>query len=216
MRLFQSSVVRALCAIVIGGLLSAYPTETAKWVIILIGIIFFVSGAVSCGSYLHYKLHALDTDVTVSDAAGNVVRPAGPMFPIVGIGSLVFGLVLTLLPDTFRDLLVYILAVVLIIGAVQQLVVLDRARRIGSLPWMFWVCPSLVLVAGVVAICRPSWAVALPIYLVGISMMLYGVVEIVNILKIRKLRKALQQQSEQVAKQEEIQEAEEEMILLHK
>ena len=206
MRLFQSSPFRALCAIVIGGLLSAYPTETAKWVIIVIGIIFFVSGAVSCGSYLHYKLHALDKDVTVSDAEGNVLRPAAPMFPIVGIGSLVFGLVLTLLPDTFRDLLVYILAVVLILGAVQQLVVLDRARRMGSLPWMFWVCPSLVLVAGVVAICRPSWAVALPIYLVGISMMLYGVVEFINLLKIRKLRKALLQQSEP----EEVQEVEEE------
>lgn len=193
MKLFQSSLFRALCAIAIGGLLSAYPVETAKWVIIVIGAIFLCSGIASCAAYFLARPRGLEEGVIVSDAQGNVVRPAAPAFPIVGIGSLILGLILMLMPDTFRDLLVYILSVVLIIGAVSQLVMLDRALKMGTLPWTFWVCPSLVLVAGIVALLRPAWAAAFPIYLVGISMMLYGVVEMINTIKIHKLRKAIQE-----------------------
>ncbi len=192
MRIFQSSLFRALCAIAIGGLLTGYPVETAKWVIIAIGALFLCSGIASCVGYFLAKPHALEEGVTLSDASGNIIRPAAPSFPVVGIGSLILGLILMLMPDTFRDLLVYILAVVLIVGAISQLVALDRARRIGHLPWMFWVCPSLVLLAGVVAIFRPAWAVAFPIYLVGVSMILYGVVEIINLIKIHQLKKAVQ------------------------
>lgn len=192
MRIFQSSLFRALCAIAIGGLLTGYPVETAKWVIIAIGALFLCSGIASCAGYFLAKPHALEEGVTLSDASGNIIRPAAPSFPVVGIGSLILGLILMLMPDTFRDLLVYILAVVLIVGAISQLVALDRARRIGHLPWMFWVCPSLVLLAGVVAIFRPAWAVAFPIYLVGVSMILYGVVEIINLIKIHQLKKAVQ------------------------
>ncbi len=191
MRIIQSSLFRALCAIAIGGLLSAYPVETAKWVIIAIGALFLCSGIASCAVYFLAKPHALEEGVTLSDADGRVIRPAAPTFPIVGIGSLILGLILMLMPETFRDLLVYILAVVLIIGAVSQLVALDRARRIGHLPWAFWVCPSLVLLAGVLAVFRPSWVVAFPIYLVGISMILYGVVEIINLIKIHRLKTAV-------------------------
>ncbi len=191
MRIIQSSLFRALCAIAIGGLLSAYPVETAKWVIIAIGALFLCSGIASCAVYFLAKPHALEEGVTLSDAAGRIIRPAAPTFPIVGVGSLILGLILMLMPETFRDLLVYILAVVLIIGAVSQLVALDRARRIGHLPWAFWVCPSLVLLAGVLAVFRPSWVVAFPIYLVGISMILYGVVEIINLIKIHRLKTAV-------------------------
>ena len=59
-------------------------------------------------------------------------------------------------------------------------------------------------VAAIMAVCRPAWAVALPVYLVGISMIVYGVVEIVNMFKIRQLRRALKKSNEEFADYTEV------------
>lgn len=204
MRLFQYSTLRALCAIAIGILLSAYPTETAKWVIILIGTLFLCSGAASIACFFVDKGREYDAGINLTDTAGLTKHTPRTPWLVAGAGSFILGLVLTLMPDMFRDLLVYVLAVVLIIGALSQLVMLDHARRMGRLPWSLWLCPSLVLVAAIMAVCRPAWAVALPVYLVGISMIVYGVVEIVNMFKIRQLRRALKKSNEEFADYTEV------------
>lgn len=188
MRILQSSLFRALCAIVIGSLLLAYPGETATWIIILIGVLFLSSGALSCAVYL-MALSKTTPGVSVADADGKVLRPERPTFPIVGIGSLLFGLVLTLMPDTFRDLIVLILAAVLILGGISQLLILDKARRSGKVGWGYWVCPSLILIAGIVALFRPGWVTAVPVIIVGVAMVVYGLTEIVNMIKVHRIKK---------------------------
>lgn len=195
MRILQSSLFRALCAMVIGTLLLLYPGETATWIIILIGILFLSSGVLSCAVYV-IALMRSKPGVTITDASGRVILPERPTFPIVGIGSLVLGLILILMPETFRDILVYLIAVILIVGGIGQLVTLDRLRRVGRVQWGYWICPSLILIAGVVAVFRPTWVTALPVIIVGVAMVVYGLTEIVNLLKARKIRK--QREDEQL------------------
>ena len=51
MKAIQSSVFRALCAIVVGVLLIGYREETVRWITILTGVMFFLSGVISIVSY---------------------------------------------------------------------------------------------------------------------------------------------------------------------
>ena len=98
MRLIQSSIIRAIVAIVIGALLVKYRVETMTWITIAAGILFFISGAISCTAYYFEKEKAAKVP-PITDEKGDIVKANPPIFPIVGIGCAVLGIILTLMPQ---------------------------------------------------------------------------------------------------------------------
>ncbi|MBR0259176.1 MAG: DUF308 domain-containing protein [Prevotella sp.] len=187
MKIFQSSIFRAVCAIVIGVLLVKFPQEGVTWLTIAIGALFLLSGIIALIAYWQAKRHA--GEYTITDKDGRVVRGGQPTFPIVGAGSVILGLVLTLTPNAFINGLMYMLAVVLILGGVTQLMALVAARRLGSVPFGYWIMPSLILLTGLFVILKPMESAELPLLILGWCSILYGVVELINALKIHRLRK---------------------------
>ena len=188
MKIFQSSIFRALCAIVIGVLLVKFPQDGVTWLTMAIGALFLLSGIIALIAYWQAKRHA--GEYTITDQQGRVVRGGQPTFPIVGAGSVILGLVLTLSPNAFVNGLMYMLAAVLILGGVTQLMALVAARRLGSIPFGYWVMPSLILLVGLFVILKPGETAELPLLILGWCSMLYGVVELINALKIYRVRKA--------------------------
>ena len=188
MRIMQSSFFRALCAIVVGGLLIKYREQTVTWMTIVIGVMFLLSGVVSCAAYLSARRR---TDIQqMFDADGRQISGMKPTFPIVGIGSTVLGLILALMPGTFIAWLMYILAAILIMGAVNQFVGLASVSRVMRVGYYYWIMPSLILLVGLVAIVYPSAIASAPLFVIGWCMVLYGVVEAINQLKITRIRKS--------------------------
>lgn len=188
MRVMQSSFFRALCAIVIGGLLIKYREQTVTWMTIVIGVMFLLSGVVSCAAYLSARSRA---DMPqVFDANGNQIAGMKPTFPIVGIGSTVLGLILALMPGTFIAWLMYILAAILIMGAINQFVGLALVSRVVRVGYYYWIMPSLILLVGLIAVVYPSAIASAPLFVIGWCMVLYGVVEAINQLKIMRIRKS--------------------------
>ena len=51
MKVIQCSVVRAVVAIVVGGMLILYRKATLVWMVSITGALFFLSGCLSCLSY---------------------------------------------------------------------------------------------------------------------------------------------------------------------
>ena len=51
MKVLQSSFFRALCALIVGALTIMYRDEAQKWLVIVIGVLFFLSGVISCAVY---------------------------------------------------------------------------------------------------------------------------------------------------------------------
>ena len=103
---------------------------------------------------------------------------------------MILGLVLTLSPNAFVNGLMYMLAAVLILGGVTQLMALVAARRLGSIPFGYWVMPSVILLVGLFVVLKPTESAELPLQVLGWCSMLYGVVELINALKIYRVRKA--------------------------
>lgn len=63
MRILQSALFRALCAIVIGVLLIRYREQTMTWITITIGVLFFLSGIISLTTYFVSRKNTLDVEI---------------------------------------------------------------------------------------------------------------------------------------------------------
>ena len=200
MKVIHSSFFRAICAIIVGALLIEYREQTVTWITIAIGVLFFLSGVISIATYFSAKHHAEKVGV-IFDANGKQITGMRPNFPIVGIGSLILGLILALMPNTFITYLTFILSIILIMGALSQFVNLATARKMGRVSFIFWIFPSIILLVGLLAIIKPSAIASAPLFIIGWTMLIYGIVECINAFKIannkRKWTKAEEVSSEQ-------------------
>lgn len=192
MKVFQSSIFRALCAIVVGALLVKYREQTVTWITIAIGVIFFVSGVISTVAYLSAKRQATKDGVEIYDAKGNRLTRPVPPFPIVGIGSIILGAWLALFPNSFVNGLMFVLAGMLILGALNLFFNLAAATRFSSIGCLWWVLPVAIFLVGITALVKPSTIASAPLFIIGWGMMAYGMVDLVNTIKIHRCRKAFE------------------------
>lgn len=193
MKTLASSLLRALCAIAVGALLVKYREQTVEWITIAIGVLFFVSGVFSCATY--FVARGKKSDIEVYDADDRKLTVTRPVFPIVGLGSLILGIILTIMPMAFVSYLMYLLAAILILGAVSQFVNLIAASRIAHIGLYFWVMPALTLLVGLIAIISPTSIASAPLFVIGWTMIVYGVVEMLNAIKIYQLQRFVERNS---------------------
>ncbi|MBO5251170.1 MAG: DUF308 domain-containing protein [Bacteroidaceae bacterium] len=168
MKTMSYSVIRGICAIVMGLLLVAWPEAAIVYLVIAIGAMFLVPGAVSILGYI-LKGRAL-----------------GAMFPIAGVGSLLFGLWLMISPAFFVGILMYVLGAVLVFAGISQLVQLSNARGWAQVSFGFYVMPVLILIAGLVVLLNPFAAATIPFIILGVSSIVYGITDIINLIRFRK------------------------------
>ncbi len=197
MKILQSSIFRALCAIVIGAMLIKNPDSTVKGISIAIGVLFLVSGVISCVVYFNARIHS--TENAVYDAEGRLITAGRPTFPIVGLGSTILGFVLALMPSAFVTSLMYVLGAILILGALNQFLALVQTRKIAKLSFWYWVCPSLVLLTGVYVMVKPMETAALPLLIIGWCLLFYGVTECVNAFVIHRCKRIVAQMAQRDA-----------------
>lgn len=181
MKLFQSSVFRALCSIAIGVLVLMYPVDIATWIVVAIGAMFLLSGIISCIAYFYAKRQASKRSASVSQLM--------PSYPVVGLGSVILGLILTLRPEAVVDIMVYVLGAMLVLGGVSLLFNLIAVQRFSRVPFFFWICPSLILLIGIVSIVKPEWIAGATMSVIGWCLLLYGVTEVINTIKINSVTK---------------------------
>jgi uncharacterized membrane protein HdeD (DUF308 family) len=196
MRILQSSLFRALSALVIGCLLIKYPDNTVNWITIAIGVLFLLSGIVSLLTYWNALRHV--GEYTIYDAQGRIVAGTKPVFPFVGIGSIILGLILVLMPSQFVTALTYIIGIVLVLGALNLLMALVTARIFARLSFVFWLLPSIVLVVGIYFMVKPLEPASMTMSALGWLSLLYGVTEMVNALKLYRCRREFEKQSTQL------------------
>lgn len=191
MKIFQSAVFRALCSIVVGILLLQYGSLTIQWLTIVIGGIFFATGLISFIIYLSTKKR-LNASESITDADGYHIQRPAPAFPIVGVGSMILGGILIFLPGSFVKGIVVVLALILVLGAVNQLVSLARATKFASVPVLFWIFPLVTFGIGGFILVRPGETIDLVMKLIGWCMIFYGAVEGLDAWKIYSMRKTFE------------------------
>ncbi len=219
MRILQSSLLRSVCAIAVGYMLVIYRHDMVHWMTLIFGALFFISGLISVIAYYVEKRRVQsaaeqwnmmmemrsDSDTTAvvdRERAEQLKALVKPSYPIVGIGSMILGIILAVMPDNFVKGLLYTLSAILILGAINQLVNLITARKFSSIGIVYWLFPIVILLVGIYTVVRPMEMAALPFKLLGWGLVLYGIVECINALKIYRVRKQylkMQQQLEEQA-----------------
>ena len=189
MKIVQSSFFRAICSIIIGVLLLRYPDNTVTWITLAIGIMFLLSGVFSTLAYLNARKNS--SDYVITDIDGRVISKGKPTFPLVGVGSIILGVMLVTSPSVFVEILMYIMGGILILGSLNQFMSLYNARRWGKMAWGFWVAPSLILLAGLYVMFQPMEAASMPMVVIGWCCLLYGASEVVNATKINLKKKGI-------------------------
>lgn len=192
MKLLLYPLLRAVVALVIGFLLIQYPDHTLTGLTVAIGILFLVAGVISIIGWLverHRKpvFTAYDSGVTQQESAA-ISHTA--MFPVVGMGSLVFGLFLCLMPATFVALLMYLIAALLILGALNLYMNLFAMRTMGRVPFAYWILPTVVLLAGIFVVVKPMEAAEVPFIILGWALLVHGVTELICSIKFYAVQRA--------------------------
>lgn len=191
MKVFRSSIFRALGAIVIGALLVKFREQTVTWITVAIGIIFLVSGIISITAWFSAKRKGGTDGVDIYDAQGNLITMPSQPFPIVGLGSVILGGVLAMFPNSFVNGLTYVIAIMLILGALTQFFNLTVARRFATIGLVWWIFPTIVLLVGLIAVVKPSWIASAPLLVLGWCIIVYGVVDLIDSIKIHQCRKQM-------------------------
>lgn len=184
MKYVQSIIFRALSALCVGGLLLAFPDETTRWLVIIIGILFLIPGLVSLAANLR--------------VGGNrdAVRP---LFSIVGIGSFFFGVVLILASSSLIPYMKYVLAIFSVLAGIGFLGGMLAMRRYTRVESFFYVVPLLITLAGLFVLLKntsvtgPDGSTSDPVAntTLGIACLVYGVLNLASAIRFRKIRRQL-------------------------
>lgn len=191
MKILTSAIFRILAALTVGCLLVANPTETLTGITIVIGLVFLISGVISCVAYYIQKRKIKDVEIT--DQQGRHIIGGEP-FPIASLGSVLVGFILALMPATFVSSLMYVLGGLIILAAISQFVSLVSVREQFKVPFVYWVFPSLTLIVGLLVIVKPMESASLPLLLVGWCMIFYGVTEALSTIKIHYAKRKMAKQ----------------------
>ena len=198
MKILQSSFFRALTAIAVGVLLIKYPDNTVTGIVITIGVLFALSGLISVLSYVIARRH--ESEYVIYDAQGRQIAGQAPMFPIVGIGSILLGTILAVMPGTFINALRYVIGAILILGAINQYLVIISVRRFGVTSLWYWICPTLVLLAGAYIIIKPMAPLSTAMFFLGWLTLFYGIVEALNSMLFYIGRRRWEKEQEELLK----------------
>lgn len=188
MKVLQSSLLRAVVAIFVGVLLVKYREDTMRWMTIAAGILFFLSGLISVIVYYYEKREIARSPYTF-DQTGNEIRRHSPIFPFIGVGSMLLGIILMVMPTDLLIGVTYVLGAMLILGAASQLFNLFMSRRFWSIPIIYWLFPTILLGIGILVVAKPMETATLPLKIIGWALMVFGVVECVNAFSIFRARK---------------------------
>ena len=191
MKILQSAIIRALTAIVVGALIIKYREETVQWLTVCIGILFLITGLISCAVYYS----ALRKNDKSPDGIAEKTQAAGhPSFPIVGLGSIVLGIILAVMPAQFIEGLTYVL---------HEYFNLGRALRYCQIGWFYWLMPTVILLIAILVITNPKHVFEAPLFILGWCMMVYGVADGIVAFMLNKSRKIQKELAEQEALEEQ-------------
>lgn len=167
------AALSSICALIIGVLLVVWPDVAISYLVISIGVLFLLPGLFGLFTYLSYARKREEAGVHVG-------------FPVLALGSTLFGFWLMITPTFFVNILMYVLGVLLVLGGLSQIMNFMSLRKFSHVPVGVFVIPVLLLSAGIVVLFNPFEVATIPFMILGISGIIYGATDLIRIIEYRK------------------------------
>lgn len=166
----SAAYIRVIFAVLLGVLLLVWPESALTYLVSIMGVLFLFAGLFTLFVYFSRKK---------GERGGPAVIPAG-------MGSALLGIWLMYDPAFFVNILMIVLGILLLAAGLQQLISLILVGKRSPVPVVFYLFPSLVLIAGIVVLINPFATAAGALMLFGIAILFYGVTGLINLVKFRK------------------------------
>lgn len=166
------AMFRGIAALLIGILLVFWSQNAVTYLIMAVGCLFLIPGLLSLLAYFRQ-----------TSPEGN--RSFG-WSQVLGIGSILFGLCLIVSPVFFEKSLMYALGIILSYAGLSEIIQLTVARQWTRVPVGFYVTPVLVMLVGIFILFNPIESANLPFIILGVGCMVYGLSDMVNVIKFRR------------------------------
>lgn len=186
-----ASIFRSLCALLIGFLLVSNPEAMTPLLVQIIGGLFAAMGLLSAISYVVNRFRYKRALQRAQSEGATVIAMANysPITLSVALGSVAFGILLIMFPQSFVTLLMYGLGVLLVCVGVVQGVGLISAREVAPLGWSLLLMPLTMICAGVFVVIHPLESAALPFIIMGVAYIFYGIAEFCFGIRIYRYRR---------------------------
>ncbi len=184
--MLQNSFLRALIVLGIGIALVGYADVALRYIVQALGVLFIIPGLVTA----------------FSEMAKREEGQTMPILPLVtGGGSVLMGVVLLLIPEFFISILLYLLAALLLLGGGMQITQLVMMRRKGmKSSAVYYLFPVTVFVVGLYILLYPMETATLPFLFIGYAAILYGVVELLTLMRVAYFNRKVRMMAEQEVK----------------
>jgi len=176
MKYVESITFRALSALCIGCLLIAFPDKTTTWLVIIIGILFLVPGLISIVAYFNVRTEK---------------ESMRALFPIIGIGSVLFGVILIVFSNVFMDYMKYVLAAFLILAGISQLVTLLNLQKWTKVNVFFFIMSLLITLVGLFIVIAAKLIATNVLTVLGTASIVYGLVELISAIRFHNVRRII-------------------------
>lgn len=164
-----SGLIRALLAIAVGVVMVASKTNALELAVRIIAAFLVATGIVTM--VIAFK-----------------TKKGGEM-NLMGVNAgvdILLGMLLFFFPGAVVNLLIYIIGFILLAFGIMQIVSLVSAVKVYNVGVGSFVMPVIVLIAGGFLLARPSFVGQSIGIIAGVSLILYGVSELISAWKMRK------------------------------
>lgn len=166
-----NNVIRSV-AIMLLGLVLIFMSEGAMALLIrLIGAAFFLPALVSI------------INLYVSRSESGIVPKV--LISIIDVGSMAFGVWLMVAPAHFEAVFMKLLAIMLLVFAVYQVIMIVSAQRYSVIPMPMYIAPLVLIVLAVILFSVKISSVSTSSILFGLCAVISGVSDLLISLKLK-------------------------------
>lgn len=163
-KMMQNVFVRALCVLILGVLLVVYSGDVSRWMVMASGVLFIVPGLVGLISYWRRDKKSRQF----------------MLYPLIALGSILFGVVQLVLPDLFFEALRYVLACAMLVLALLQVYTFWNIRSGGvKASWIYYLFPLAEMAASLFVIFYGKFVEndPMPLIILGVTFIVYALLE---------------------------------------
>ena len=169
--IIRTKLSRAVCLLAVGMLLVWFSDRAPVWLVQGVGALLILPGLVSLLSLLR----------------GERTRLERLLYPVVGVVTIVFGLLLILWPSFFVSASMYVLAVLLVILGLHQVYSRWNMQKMGiDISGATFLMPAIAMATGIFVLLYRDLAAAIPFIVLGAAYIMYSLLELWSAVSIAK------------------------------
>ena len=163
------------------GLLLLFNAEQMPELIVrLIGFLFLMPGFLGLIVYLYGQFNR-----------NAIVRPS---FPLMSIGSILFGVFLEVYPNEFVSYLVFLLGFLLLLAGINQFLSMFTNRKVTPLSLLLMLVPMVLIGIGGYCVTHTSEAPAMLFTVLGATCIYYGLSDMFLALRTKYYSKIVERE----------------------